>query len=88
MHALVFRITIHNPEEADKLLNEQFVPGARRAPGFVTGWWVELPPNGGTSVIVFESEAAAKAAAAQAPRPETDAVTLESFTIGKVVAHA
>jgi hypothetical protein len=33
MHALVFRITIHNPEEADRPLNEQFVAGARRAPG-------------------------------------------------------
>lgn len=36
--------------------------------------------------IYLESEAAAKAAAAHAPRSETDAVTRESFTIGKVVA--
>ncbi len=88
MHALVFRITIHNREEADKLLNEQFVPGMRQAPGFVTGYWVEIPSNTGTSVVVFESKEAANAVAAEAPRLETDAFTVESFAIGRVVAHA
>ena len=42
MHALVFRVTIHEPEEADRLLHEEFVPGMSQAPGFVAGYWVQV----------------------------------------------
>jgi hypothetical protein len=45
--------------------------------------------NDGLSMAVFESEDAARAAAAQvqsAPRPET--VTLEGVEVREVVAHA
>ena len=88
MHALVFRVRINEREEADRLLHEEFVPGLSQAPGFVTGYWVNTGEHGGTSVVVFESEAAARRTAEQIEPPESDAITVESFEVGEVVAHA
>ena len=87
MHALMFKVTIHQREEADRLLHEEFVPGMSQAPGFVAGYWVQVGENQGTSVIVFDSEDAVRRIAEQPP-PETNAFTLDSFEIGEVVAHA
>jgi hypothetical protein len=86
MHAMVFQVKIHDQEEARRILEEQIVPGVSGAPGFVAGYWVETADGAGTSVVVFESEEAANRAAG--PRPQSDALTVESFTIGAVVAHA
>jgi heme-degrading monooxygenase HmoA len=88
MHAMVFQVKIHDREEAQRILNEQIVPGVSGAPGFVTGYWVETADDAGISVVVFESEEAVNQAAASGPRPESDALSVESFTIGAVVAHA
>jgi hypothetical protein len=85
---MVFQVTIHDQEEATRILNEQIVPGVSGAPGFVAGYWVETADGAGTSVIVFESEEAVNRAAASGPRPESDALTVDSVTIGAVVAHA
>ncbi len=87
MHALMFKVTIHEREEADRLLHEEFVPGMSQAPGFVAGYWVQVGENQGTSVIVFDSEDAVRRIAEQPP-PETNAFTVDSFEIGEVVAHA
>lgn len=88
MHAMVFQVKIHNQEEARRILDEQIVPGVAGAPGFVAAYWVETADGAGTSVIVFETEEAVNRAAASGPRPTSDALTVESFTIGAVVAHA
>jgi len=87
MHAIVFRITIHDREESDRLLRDEFVPTLSQAPGFVAGYWVQSGENEGTSVIVFESEEAMQGVVEQGP-PQTDAFTLNSFETGEVVAHA
>ncbi len=88
MHAMVFRITIHDRPVADKLLQEQFVPTMSQASGFVAGYWVQTGENGGTSVIVFDSEEAVRRVADNAPRVQTDAFSVDSLEIGEVVAHA
>jgi hypothetical protein len=85
---MVFQVKIHDQEEARRILDEQIVPGVSGAPGFVAGYWVETQGGAGTSVVVFESEEAANRAAASGPPPDSDALTVESFTIGAVVAHA
>lgn len=87
MHALVFRVTIHEREEADRLLQEEFVPGMSQAPGFVAGYWVQVGETQGTSMIVFDSADAVRRVTGQPP-PETNAFTVDSFDIGEVVAHA
>ena len=38
MHAIVFRITISDQKESDRLLHEEFVPGMSQAEGFVAGY--------------------------------------------------
>lgn len=87
MHALVFRVSIHEREEADRMLHEKLVPGMSDAPGFVAGYWVQVGENEGTSMIVFDSEQAARRIAEQPP-PQTSAFTVDSFELGNVVAHA
>ena len=49
MHAIVFRITINDQKEADRLLHEEFVPFMSQSPGFVAGYWVTAGENQGTS---------------------------------------
>ena len=88
MHAIVFRVTIRQREEADRLLHEELVPGLSQAPGFVAGYWVNIGENEGTAVVVFESEDAAQGVGDAGGPPQTDAFTVESIEIGQVVAHA
>ncbi len=90
MHAVVVAVTINDPEAANSQLHEVVVPGVSQSPGFVAGYWVSLgPEKGGRSVIVFESEDAARNVADQHQPPADDApVTVESIDVGEVVAHA
>ena len=91
MHATVTRVTVTEGEAATKFLREEIVPQLTQAPGFVAGYWVRLEGGDqGTSIIVFESEDAARAAADQI-RGSTDAnpgVNLNDVTVGEVVANA
>ena len=87
MHAIVWRVTINEANEADRMLREEFVPGVSQAPGFVAAYWVQTANNQGTSVVVFESEDDARRIADQ-PAPETDAFSVDTFELGEVVAHA
>ncbi len=91
MHATVTRVTVTEGEAATNHLREEIVPRVSQAPGFVAGYWVRLEGgNQGTSVIVFESEDAARAAADQmrAGVDSNPGVTLDDITVGEVVANA
>lgn len=88
MHAAVFRVTIHNYDEANRILHEEFLPGISQAPGFVAAYWVAIGENEGTSVLVFESEDAARQAVEAGDPPPSEVFTVDSFDIGEVVAHA
>ena len=91
MHAVVTRSTIRDLEEARKALKDEGVPRVSQAPGFVGAHWVSLDGNNGASMLVFESEETAKAAAEQiraAGSPAGSAVTVDSVEVGEVVAHA
>jgi hypothetical protein len=87
VHAVVVNVTVNDPDAAMAALEEQVVPSASGAPGFVSGYWVRLGENRGTSVVVFESEQAARAAAGQAQAPG-DFVRFDSVEVGEVVASA
>jgi hypothetical protein len=90
MHAVVTRVSVEDPTTATEFLRETIVPGVSQAPGFVAGYWVRLDGDEGNSVIVFESEDAARAAAEQI-RGGVDSnpgVTLKDVTVGEVVANA
>lgn len=91
MHAVVVRVSIGDPEKAQQGLREQVIPRVKQAPGFVAGYWTRSDDGGnGLSMVIFESEDAAKRAAEQLQAgggiPET--VTLENVEVRAVAEHA
>ncbi len=90
MHAVVVSVTINEPEAAEKMLREQIVPRVKDAPGLVNAYWARSDEGKGGSMLVFESEEAAQAAAEQiqgGPTASSDAVTMDSVEVREVVAH-
>ena len=63
------------------------VPRVSQAPGFVTGYWTRKD-NSGLSLIVFESEDAARAVSEQIRAMAPDAVTVDDVEVREVVANA
>ena len=91
MHAVVVKVTVTEGETATKYLREEIVPQVSQAPGFVAGYWVRLEGGDeGNSVIVFESEDAARGTAERIREGITSnpGVTLKDITVGEVVANA
>jgi hypothetical protein len=89
MHAVVVRVSISDVERAQAQLREQVVPQVSAAPGFVAGYWTRSDGGqDGLSMIVFESEEAARAVAGRIPGQVPDTVTLESVDVREVVEHA
>ena len=75
MHAVIgtVEIDIDRAEEALGLLSGFAVPNAKHAPGFISGTWCRsVDGSRAHSLVLFESEAAARGAAerlAQGPPP-------------------
>jgi hypothetical protein len=87
MHAVVVRVTIDDPEAAERALREQTVPGVSQAPGFVTGHWTRKG-NTGLSMIIFESEDAANGVSERIRANTPDGVTVDDVEVREVAAHA
>jgi hypothetical protein len=88
MHAVVVEVTINDFETGRAFLRDEVVPRVKGAPGFVAGYWVRVGENAGRSVIVFESEEAARKVAEQVTSAPNPGVTLNSVDVGEVVEHA
>jgi hypothetical protein len=89
MHAVVVSVTVHDGEAATTHLRNEIVPRVKQAPGFVAGYWVRIQDGDkGRGTMVFESEEAARAVAAQVQENPGEAVTIESVDIGEVVESA
>ena len=87
MHAVVVRVTIDDRESAEKALREEVVPRVSQAPGFVAGYWTRKDDKG-LSMIIFESEDAAKQASERLQENIPAAVTFEGVEMREVAAHA
>jgi len=87
MHAVVVRVSIKDVEDATRALEEQVVPAVSQAPGFVAGYWTRKD-NGGLSMIVFESEDAARTASERIRDGVPDSVDLDGVEVREVVANA
>jgi len=94
MHGLIVQVSIDpsREEEARSVLHDVVVPRARALAGFSGGTWLRaLDGGGGRSVLLFESEDAARAAAqeirSQGPPPGVP-VTLEAVEVYEVLAQA
>jgi heme-degrading monooxygenase HmoA len=91
MHAVVVKVSVQDGPTATEFLRGTIVPRVSQAPGFVAGYWVRLEGGDeGNSVVVFESEEAARAAADQlrANVTENVGVKLNDVSVGEVVANA
>jgi hypothetical protein len=87
VHAVVVKVTVNDREAAEKRLREEIVPRVSRIPGVVAGYWTRSDGPDGLSMVVFESEEAARAAASQVPQMLSESVTLESIEVRQVVAN-
>jgi hypothetical protein len=89
MHAVLTNVTIKDRATAEQYLRDEVVPNVKQAPGFVAGYWVR-DEGEGRGTIVFESEDAARTAAERIRERigGNPGVTLDSVTVGEVVATA
>lgn len=87
MHAVLTTVTITDSENSVSELQERVVPGVKQAPGFVAGYWTRSGDNG-TSLVVFESEDQANAAAEMIPNVVPQSVDLQNVEVREVVASA
>jgi hypothetical protein len=89
MHAVVVRVSISDSESAQKGLEEKVVPRVSQAPGFVAGYWTRSDDkSNGQSMLVFESEDAARAVAERIHTDVPEGVTVDSAEVREVVASA
>ena len=94
MHAVSVQVKIDSSQEdlARKVLNEVTVPRAKSLAGFKSGTWLRaLQGDRGMSVLLFDSEDAARAAAdqirSQGP-PEGSPVIIESVDAFEILVQA
>ena len=87
MHAVVVKVTVNDREAAEKRLRDEIIPRVSQLPGVVAGYWTRSDGPDGLSMVVFESEDAARAAADQVPQMVDQTVALESVEVRQVVAN-
>jgi hypothetical protein len=91
MYAVVVRVTIGDVEQAEPALRNEVVPAVSQAPGFKAGYWTASEEGGqltGVSMVIFESEENARAAADRVTDTAPPSVTIESVEVREVVASA
>ena len=87
MHAVFVRVTINDPEPAFQHLQNAVVPRVSALPGLVAGYWMRPEDTQGRSLVVFESEEAARAAAETVRENVPDSVTIDTVDVVEVIAH-
>lgn len=87
MHAVVVRVKINNAEQGEERLRNEVVPRVSQSPGFTAGYWTRRDDEG-LSMIIFDSEENARAAADRVPSTVPDDVTLQDVDVREVVVSA
>jgi hypothetical protein len=89
MHAVLVKVSISDAESAQKELRDTVVPRVSQLPGFVAGYWTRSDDgSNGRSMIVFESQEAARTAAERISASVPEGVTFEGAEVREVVASA
>jgi hypothetical protein len=86
MYAIVTNVKVENPDQARLLLPQVRVDLVSRAPGIVSGYWLEPIDGVGTSILFLETKAHADEAA-KYPVPPIPGVTTLDLTVREVFAH-
>jgi hypothetical protein len=86
MYATLATVTISDYEHARRILHDDVLPTITDIPGFVSGYWLAPIDGRGTEVLVFETEAEARAMAEQMPpgRRVNEYITVESVEVREV----
>jgi heme-degrading monooxygenase HmoA len=91
MHALLVNVAIDagHDQDAQTQLETNVVPRVKEAPGVISGHWLRSADGRhGTSVILFETEDAARAGAEMAQSvPQPDFIHFDSVEVREVVAQ-
>jgi hypothetical protein len=88
MHAVVIPAKFIDKSAARSELN-RLVSRISSMPGFVAGYWLAMPGDRGTAMIVFDSQDAAQTFVVSVRSgPPFYSVTLGSIEVGEVWAHA
>ncbi|MDQ2749504.1 MAG: hypothetical protein ABI775_01985 [Pseudonocardiales bacterium] len=88
MHAVLFHVDMKDGREADQQPElEQLIEFVKTVPGFVRGTWA-TDGKRGVSLVLMESEEAARAMAANASTPPEAAVSFRSADVLEVVGEA
>jgi hypothetical protein len=89
MHAVLVKVSISDFEGSVTELRETVVPRISQLPGFVAGYWTRSGDgSNGRSMLVFESEEAARTAAERVGANVPEGVTFEGAEVREVVASA
>jgi hypothetical protein len=90
MHAVVVQVTISDFEKARQALHAETIPRVKAAPGFLGGYWLAPADGKGLSIVLFESEDAARGALpmVQPGSNPSPFVTVESSEVREVVGQA
>jgi hypothetical protein len=87
MHAVVATVSIKDPQVAREALASLRLSLVPKAPGFVSGYWLEPIDGIGMSIILFETKEQAGEAVAY-PLPPLPGVTPLTTEIREVYASA
>lgn len=87
MHAVVVRVKINDAEGGAERLRSDVVPRVKQAPGFQAGYWTRRGDEG-LSMIIFDTEENAQAAAERVPSGIPEDVSLQDVEVREVVASA
>jgi hypothetical protein len=89
MHAVVVNVTRNDPEKSEEAVRNDVAPRVSKMPGFVAGYWTAAGSSG-LSMVVFDSEDNAKAAAemVRSGQIAPNTVTVDNVEVREVVASA
>jgi hypothetical protein len=87
MHAVVFQVDIKEGREAGGADLEQVISTSKAVPGFVRGTWA-TDGRTGISMVVLESEEAARELAANTEIPPDAPVTFHSADVYEIIGES
>ena len=89
MHAIVVTVAIEDFEKSRQALQDEIIPRVKNAPGFVAGYWLEPVDGQGLSIVVFETEEAAREMSKMVEPGATPSpfATVTSMQLREVVGH-
>jgi len=87
MWAVVVKVDITDLDDARASLDE-VVASVRQAPGFVSGYWIQLDDGHGISLAVFDAEESQVRARAPEIGSTERGVTFTGVEFGEVLAYA